>query len=504
MVPRLLAVDDDPLLTERVALWLEPLGWQVQGVLNGRTALSQAEQMPPDAVLLDVNLGGMNGYAVCEALRRQPALAHIPILIITGDDGDAAISRAFEAGATDYIRKPFRQIELVQRLSRHYDAYLAHRQSRRYAQIMEAVSYTTGELLRYSDWQASLAETLPGLAQAVEAARASVLRVGYSGTGPYLAPLDSWQIPELPTLGAIIIDLNTTPGLEDWAALLQAKQIVHRAEEDNGAGAFFAARGTHTWLGLPVHSGTQWWGVLLFERRQTDPPWAPIEINALATAADLMGATRYRHHIAAMEERQRIARDLHDSVTQTIFSARMVAETLPRLWDHAPGDVPPLLDELRLLMHGALGEMRTLLFELRPETLQQESLGQLIEQLVASRLGNLKIAYTLHVADDLSLPLDVKIVFYRVLQEALNNIIKYAHATQVRVAWYQGPGATICLDVQDDGAGFETGHVPEGRYGLRIMRERAASIHARLDVTSVPGAGTVIRLRWEPGQVASQ
>ncbi|PJF41911.1 MAG: hypothetical protein CUN55_10985 [Phototrophicales bacterium] len=198
---------------------------------------------------------------------------------------------------------------------------------------------------------------------------------------------------------------------------------------------------------------------------------------------------------AAEEERQRLARELHDAVSQTLFSASMIAETLPRLMERNPNEVVSGLRKLSQLTKGALAEMRTLLLELRPASFEQSNMLVLLEHLANAFTGRTQIPVELSGDADIALPLEVKVVFYRIAQEALNNVMKHARATQVWLQFHQLDNVTT-LCIEDDGRGFNLGQVSGERMGLSIMQERAASINARLQVNSALDEGTEIILEW--------
>ena len=200
---------------------------------------------------------------------------------------------------------------------------------------------------------------------------------------------------------------------------------------------------------------------------------------------------------AVAAERSRLARDLHDAVTQTLFSASLIAEVLPRLWERDRDEGLRRLSDLRQLTRGALAEMRTLLFELRPATLVEAELRDLLRQLSDALAGRARIPVNLQVdGAPRVLPPDVQIAFYRVAQEALNNIFKHAEATQVDLALIYEPGGLL-LTVDDNGRGFDPARIANAEsFGLNIMRERAEGIGANFGITSEPQGGTCVSLRW--------
>ena len=198
---------------------------------------------------------------------------------------------------------------------------------------------------------------------------------------------------------------------------------------------------------------------------------------------------------AVTSERTRLARDLHDAVTQTLFSASLIAEVLPDLWDMNQGEARKRVEELRQLTRGALAEMRTLLVELRPNALVDVPLPVLLKQLGESFIGRARLPVELNVEGKRTLPPDVQLAFYRITQEALNNIVKHAKATQVIVT-LRLDGA-VRLSIVDNGVGFDPAAVPADHLGTKIMRERAEAIGAKYSLYSEPGEGTQISVTWE-------
>lgn len=199
---------------------------------------------------------------------------------------------------------------------------------------------------------------------------------------------------------------------------------------------------------------------------------------------------------AVTAERNRLARDLHDAVTQTLFSSSMIADVLPKIWERNPDEGRRRLEELRQLTRGALSEMRTLLVELRPAALADTDLGDLLEHQVNAFIARTRLQVGFERSVSYNPPVEVKEAFYRIAQEAFNNIARHAEAAQVRVRLDGEPGK-MDLTIQDDGVGFDAQTLEHEGLGLGIMRERARSIGARLEVVSRPGRGTRLHLNWQ-------
>ena len=213
--------------------------------------------------------------------------------------------------------------------------------------------------------------------------------------------------------------------------------------------------------------------------------------------------------LATLQERQRLAQNLHDAVNQSLFSAGLIAEVLPRLWERDPVEGRRSLEDLRRLTRGAQADLRLLLAELRPSTLTDAELGDLLRLLANALAGrtNLPIRVIVTGQETMqaqkSLPADVQVVLYRLCQEGLNNIARHAGASRVDIRLEYETGS-VELHIRDDGRGFNPAQLTPGHYGLVMMRERAASVGASLSITSHQGqrniddseGGTEIIVRW--------
>lgn len=216
-------------------------------------------------------------------------------------------------------------------------------------------------------------------------------------------------------------------------------------------------------------------------------------------AVAIVNAELYEHaqELAALQERQRLARNLHDAVNQSLFSAGLIAEVLPRVWEKEPEQARRSLKDLRRLIRGALAEMRSLLAELRPSTLIDTELSDLVRQLGNAFTGRTGIPVAVTVSGEGSVPADVQVAAYRICQEGMNNIAKHARASHVSIDLsFESTGLELCL--KDDGCGFVTSELaPTGSFGLTMMRERAEAAGAVLTVSSQREQGTEIILRWD-------
>lgn len=214
---------------------------------------------------------------------------------------------------------------------------------------------------------------------------------------------------------------------------------------------------------------------------------------------DLQAAVAQREKLAGARERQHLARELHDAVTQTIFSMTLTTQSARLLLESDVARVPAQLERLQQLAESALAELRTLIAELRPPATAENGLVAALRQHLAERERSDQLAVMLQVegADNLT-ALEAEHLL-RIAQEALNNIVKHARVrrAQIRLDF----GAPSWMEIGDEGAGFEL-NAARGvaQVGLTSMRERAAEIGWDLHIRTSPGNGTLIRVEQALGE----
>jgi PAS domain S-box-containing protein len=256
-----------------------------------------------------------------------------------------------------------------------------------------------------------------------------------------------------------------------------------------------AAADVRSWLGVPLLTLDRPIGLLVLTSPQPhaygEADLRMVTAIAAQAAVAIENARLYEQArgIAALEERQKLARELHDSVSQALYGIALGARTARTLLDRDPTRLAGPLDYILQLAEAGLTEMRALIFELRPESLENEGLVVALEKQGASLQARHHLAVTLDLGAEPQMPLDAKEALYRIAQESLHNITKHAHAKAVDVKLH-GDGETVTLEIRDDGVGFDPGGSFPGHLGLRSMRERAARLGGTLEITSAPGAGT--------------
>lgn len=199
--------------------------------------------------------------------------------------------------------------------------------------------------------------------------------------------------------------------------------------------------------------------------------------------------------LAALQERQRLARELHDSVSQALYGMSLGAHTVKEsLESNDREQALASIEYVIALAEAGLTEMRALIFELRPESLETEGLVAALTRQAAALRARYKLAVEQELDEEPDLSLEKKQALYRIVQEAFHNIVKHAHASAIVLRLVRQEN-NVLLEVRDNGQGFDpTGSFP-GHLGMRSMRERATKIGGTLTITSAPGQETCIWVR---------
>ena len=199
--------------------------------------------------------------------------------------------------------------------------------------------------------------------------------------------------------------------------------------------------------------------------------------------------------LSVIEERNRLARELHDSVTQTLFSLNLTADAATELVDVDPARAKIEVNRVAELARSALREMRDLVFELRPVAVDREGLASALRKHIDVVRRSYGVRIDLAIAGNRELPPPYEAGIFRIIQEALNNALKHAAASSNRVELALDNGA-VHASVCDDGIGFNPRALPvrAKHLGLASMQERAEGLGCELAITSQPGAGTTVRV----------
>jgi PAS domain S-box-containing protein len=236
-------------------------------------------------------------------------------------------------------------------------------------------------------------------------------------------------------------------------------------------------------------------GCLCLARKER-PVYSQDEVIRLATISDqiatLIDSDRRRQLAIALSERQRLLRDLHDSVSQKLYGLVTLTEAAQAALEAgstvAPGQVLARIGENA---RQAVKEMRLFLYEMQPVDLEKEGLVSVLHHRLAAVEGRADIKARLLADENISLSKDKEITLYFIAQEALNNVLRHAHAKSVSVTLKQGR-QNVILEILDDGRGFDPKRVDGGGWGLKNMRDRVSQVDGTLKISSKPEEGTKI------------
>ncbi len=257
-------------------------------------------------------------------------------------------------------------------------------------------------------------------------------------------------------------------------------------------------------LGMPIVDGAEILGELFLANKTTPGGFTEADqdlLRLLAThaAIALVNARLYERsrELSIMAERNRIARELHDAVTQKLFSLRLTADAAATLLERDPARAAAELDTVRRLAAEATGELRAVVVGLRPVDLAGDGLATALRKQtdLLDRVHDASV--TFHGCRAVVIDPARQEAAYRIAQEALHNALRHGSPTSVRISLSEEDGG-VALEITDDGAGFDVDadrndHAAD-RLGLASMRERAHAVGGRLTVTSRQGRGTTVRL----------
>ena len=523
---RLISHPDDSLIGQSVAhqpvvknALGEPVGAAHMLGLDGRDVVAGWAAVPgtPWGLIVEDGwldlIGASQGYS--ESLMLLLAIGVlVPAIVVWVGVGRItqpihdliAASKAVAAG--DFSQRiQARSGDEVEVLANQFNA-MADELRASYAQLEERVVARTRELAALNEISAVVSESLDleevlkhalrktlqvtglktGAAYRVSSDGTSLSLVAHQGVSPEFIEIASEQTNDIAT--QVLVD-----GVPRPFALTVAEH------SDLAMREMLLRQGLVQVIGVPLIAKGRLVGAIRLGTTEFRPITSE-ERSLLASIGQQVGiavenAGLYEHaeESAAAAERNRLARDLHDAVTQTLFSASLIAEVLPRIWNRSPDEGPRRLEELRQLTRGALAEMRTLLLELRPAVLVETPLSHLVRQLGEATTSRARIPVTVRVDGQCPVAPDVQVSLYRIVQEALNNVAKHSGASQAEVTLRCEPGV-VEVEVFDDGRGFDPEAIGPGHLGVGIMHERSQGIGARVDIRSRPGHGTRVVVSW--------
>jgi two-component system sensor histidine kinase UhpB len=483
---RILHLEDNPQDAELIRRQLQATGFDCDVFRAGDGAAYESALAGGtfDLVLCDFNVPG---YDALLALKRARELRpDLPFVVISGELSEEQAVECLRAGATDYLLK-HRLQRLVPAVERALDEAV-ERQARTLAEAARRESEERFRSVVAAMAEGVIVQDRKGRIIVRNAAASRILGLTGKALGSRRA-----------------VELRRRMIREDGSAVCREKhpaivtlrtgcaqsQVVLGVETDGGE---------LRWLSINTeplkHPGDEMpHAVVTTLVDITERKRAEAELRE--HASNLRELTRRLVEVEE-EERRNINRELHDRVGQDLAAVKLNIELVrATLAEDVRATVGPRLDDAQKLLQATIDNTRNVMAELRPPGLDDYGLAVALKahaDTVAQRLG---IPVRVSGEDPAPrLPPAVETALCRIAQEALNNVAKYANAKNVEIT-LATQGREVTLTVADDGAGFDLGNVPANSYGLRIMRERAEAVGARLEVDSAPGRGTRIAVNLE-------
>ena len=444
-----------------------------------------SEYQLPDGIVLDL----------------LPIANHIPIIVITKLSDETTALNVMKAGVYDYLVKDAGSQYLttlptiIQSVLRRKQLELESHEQKIFTDTLHEIATSLNSTLELNEILRRILENvqriIPHDASSIMLIEESVAKV---------ALCSGWGEDVIPILMATRFPIS---GVEHFQMMYTTRGFYTIPDTSTFSGWIHVdgVSRPSAYLAAPICFNDEVIGFLNLDSH-TINHFTPLHAERVRIFADqaasaLRNARLYQQvqTLAKLDERQRLARDLHDSVTQTLFAIAMTTQAIFKQWKQDAYSVGESLGELQDLTQGALAEIRTLLLELRPSALIEADLADLLRQLCATIKGRSRLQVDFQTRGKADTTAEAHIAFFRIAQESLNNIIKHSRAKKATIRFTRRIGR-VELIIIDDGIGFNPQNIPASHMGIKIMQERAHDANIALTISSLPKSGTTIRALW--------
>lgn len=466
MSHEILIVDDSAFSRNLLSKSLAAAGYAVRVADNGNQALQMLQHgCLPALVLLDIHMPGMNGFEVCQQLKCHERTQIIPVIFMTAVDDDKAQDNAFEVGAADFITKPIQPRVLLARVKTHL--VLHHQRVTLQGQLDNVVEQAPVPFL-FADRAGRIVRTNTAAAR----------KFGYPNPQTMLGlPLD-----DLVPLDTAEKDKTRTRPLL-YPHIRYANVQCKRKD-----GHTFAAETNICQMDSPG-------GVLLMVVVQ-DISARQAALTSIGDSLDQIRQLAKQNELARESERKHIAREIHDELGQVLTALRLDISMLRMDHQERHPELVERFVQLRKLVDDAIARVRDIAGNLRPAALDV-GLGPALEWLSTEFNRTTGIQCHLDISHpNLQLDEDRALMVYRILQESLTNVAKYASARYVNIQLQVGQQQAM-LSIRDDGIGFQAEALKHKRtFGMLGMEERALALDGSVHIRSSPGQGCCVTLTF--------
>jgi PAS domain S-box-containing protein len=471
----ILIVDDNPKNLQVLGSTLKDAGYKIDFATSGKEALEWLDEKAFDLVLLDVMMPEMDGFEVCEIIRKKEHFSNLPVLFLTAQTDKDSIAKGFGLGAQDYITKPFDKGELLARVKTHLDLKRSKESLQKTNQWLEDKVAERTKELQYSEERLKiLFESAP------DAIYLHDLKGNFLDGNKAAEKLMGYQREEFVGKNFLKLKLVTNNQLNKVAKLL-SKNVMSMP---TGPDEFTLNRKDGSQVDVEI---------------RTYPVKIRDRVQVLGIARDISERKEIHRKILNVvieteeKERQRFAEDLHDGLGPLLSAAKLYIYSLGTMIDpDKKGDAPEKAIET---IDEAIKSIREISNNISPHILKNFGLVSAIRSLTDKITNPLQMKVRLTARMDERVDSNIEINLFRIVEELVHNTVKYSKALQIKIRLELENGQ-LCLSYTDDGQGFdvEKAYKKQNGNGLKNIQNRTRSMNGDVQFSSKIGNGMTVRI----------